>query len=124
MLEIFEHERGLKTEWHCLDGLASVVVPQHARYADLSILGHGAPADSDSVEYTFSEQVLFVTGRPVLYIPVSGFFETLGRNIVVAWNSSRAAARAVNDALPLIVSFFGSNRRLQTKSGFSRFVGS
>ncbi|MGH6811427.1 MAG: universal stress protein [Methylocella sp.] len=101
-LEVFERERGLKAEWRCLDGLASVVGPQHARYADLFILGQGASADSDSVEYTFSEQALFVTGRPVLFIPVLGSFETLGRHIVVAWNSSRAAARAVNDALPLI----------------------
>ncbi|MGH6834888.1 MAG: universal stress protein [Methylocella sp.] len=101
-LEVFERERGLKTEWCCVDGLPSVAVPQHARYADLSILGHGAPADGDSGEYTFSEQILFVTGRPVLFIPVFGSFETLGRHIVVAWNSSRAAARAVNDALPLI----------------------
>lgn len=81
-----------------MDGLASVVVPQHARYTDLSILGHAA----DSLEYTFSEQVLFVTGRPVMFIPVFGSFETLGSHIVVAWNSSRAAARAVNGALPLI----------------------
>ncbi|HUN94702.1 MAG TPA: universal stress protein [Bradyrhizobium sp.] len=102
VLEVFEREHGLKAEWRCVDGLASVVVPQHARYADLCILGHGATADSDSIEYTFSEQILFVTGRPVLFIPVFGSFETLGRHIVVAWNSSRAATRAVNDALPLI----------------------
>ena len=29
-------------------------------------------------------------------------FETLGHRIVVAWNSSRPAARSLNDALPLI----------------------
>ena len=45
---------------------------------------------------------MFVTGRPVLFVPAFGSFETLGRHIVVAWNSSRASARAVNDALPLI----------------------
>ena len=31
----------------------------------------------------------------------NGAFETLGRRIV-AWNSSRAAARAANHAMPLI----------------------
>ena len=46
--------------------------------------------------------MLFVTGRPVLFIPAVGSFQTLGRHIAVAWNSSRASARAVNDALPLI----------------------
>ncbi|HTT40104.1 MAG TPA: universal stress protein, partial [Burkholderiales bacterium] len=80
----------------------AVVVPQHARCADLCIVGwDGLPAGA-SEEYTFAEELLFITGRPVLFVPVSGSFHTLGRHIVVAWNSSRPAARAVNDALPLI----------------------
>jgi nucleotide-binding universal stress UspA family protein len=45
---------------------------------------------------------LFVAGRPVVFIPARGSFKTLGRHILVAWNSSRASTRAVNDALPLI----------------------
>ena len=37
-----------------------------------------------------------------MFVPESRAFDTLGRRILVAWNSSRPAARAVNDALPLI----------------------
>jgi nucleotide-binding universal stress UspA family protein len=95
-------EHGLETEWRCVDGVASAVVPQHARYADLCILGQFIPTDAASVGYTFSEQLLFVTGRPVLFVPDEGSFATLGGRILVAWNSSRASARAVSDALPLI----------------------
>lgn len=43
-----------------------------------------------------------MTGRPVLFVPVAGHFETLGRRILVAWNSSRPSARGLHDALPLI----------------------
>ena len=93
---------GVTTEWRCLVGSASVLVPQHARYADLCIVGHDATASDDPDHYSFSEKLLFITGRPVLFIPPVTPLETLGRRIVVAWNSSRAAARAVNDALPLI----------------------
>ena len=39
---------------------------------------------------------LFFSCRP------TNHSETLGRHIVVAWNSSRPAARSLNDALPLI----------------------
>jgi len=99
-LQALEKTHHLKTEWCFVKGLASVAAPQHARYVDLSILGHGV--DSNSAGYSFSEQLLFVAGRPVLFIPRVGSFSTLGRHIVVAWNSSRPAARAVNDALPLI----------------------
>jgi nucleotide-binding universal stress UspA family protein len=85
-----------------IDGSAAAVVPQYARYADLCILGLDEPGESPSISYTFSEQLLFVTGRPVLFVPAGDSFTALGRHIVVAWNSSRPAARSLNDALPLI----------------------
>ena len=31
-----------------------------------------------------------------------GTFETVGRNVIIAWNNSRESARAVADALPLL----------------------
>jgi nucleotide-binding universal stress UspA family protein len=95
-------ERDVDAELRSVDGAAATVVPQYARYADLCILGLDQPEGPASVEYTFSEQMLFVTGRPVLFVPQIESAATLGRHVVVAWNSSRPAARAVNDALSLI----------------------
>jgi nucleotide-binding universal stress UspA family protein len=92
----------LEVEWRCLEGLASTLVPQHARFADLCILSQDNSAVATATGYTFSEQLLFVAGRPVVFVPARGSFKTLGRHILVAWNSSRASTRAVNDALPLI----------------------
>jgi nucleotide-binding universal stress UspA family protein len=101
-LEALTRDHGVQAELRCIDGVASTVVPQYARYADLCILGRDEPEGPASINYTFSEQLLFVTGRPVLFIPPEGSFATLGRHIAVAWNSSRPAARSLNDALPLI----------------------
>ncbi len=101
-LAVEERERGLEVEWRCLDGVASTLVPQHARFADLCILRQDTSDVATATGYTFSEQLLFVTGRPVVFVPPRGSFKTLGRHILVAWNSSRASTRAVNDALPLI----------------------
>jgi nucleotide-binding universal stress UspA family protein len=92
----------LDFEWQEVDGLASIILPQHARLADLCIVGQDGGISSESIGYEFSEQLLFVTGRPVLLVPAAGTFNTLGRHIVVAWNASRAAARALHDALPMI----------------------
>jgi nucleotide-binding universal stress UspA family protein len=99
-----EHTRGhgLHAELQTVEGEAAIMVPQHARYADLCILGRDEPESSGSVNYTFSEQLLFVTGRPVLFVPPVESLTTLGRHIAVAWNSSRPATRSLNDALPLI----------------------
>lgn len=102
ILDEIRNELGVQVEWRSVNGVASIVVPQHARFADLCILGQDHAATDTAMGYTFSEEILFVTGRPVLFVPVGGVFDRLGQHIVVAWNSSRAAARAVNDALPLI----------------------
>ena len=101
-LDELKREFGLEVEWRCLDGIGSVVVPQHARFSDLCILGQDVSTTATATGYTFSEQLLFMTGRPVIFIPAEGSFEILGRHILVAWNSSRPSTRAVNDALPLI----------------------
>ena len=38
----------------------------------------------------------------MLAVPFAGDFPSLGERVLVAWNASREAARAVNDALPLL----------------------
>lgn len=48
------------------------------------------------------ERVVLSSGRPVLIVPYAGRFDTLAGHVVVAWNESREAARAVNDAMPLL----------------------
>ena len=102
VLDALGREHGLEVEWRCLDGIGSILVPQHARFADLCILSQDLSVAATATGYTFSEQLLFVSGRPVVFVPAQGSFETLGRRILVAWNSSRASTRALNDALPLI----------------------
>jgi nucleotide-binding universal stress UspA family protein len=101
-LEEIKREYELEIEWRCVDGVGSTIVPQHARFADLCILSQDVSAAATATGYTFSEELLFVAGRPVIFVPARGSFRTLGRHVLVAWNSSRAATRSVNDALPLI----------------------
>jgi nucleotide-binding universal stress UspA family protein len=38
----------------------------------------------------------------VLLVPYAGRFESVGERVLVAWNGSREAARAVHDALPFL----------------------
>jgi nucleotide-binding universal stress UspA family protein len=87
---------GLNSEWRMVEGEPSTILPQHARYADLCILAAGAPADDASAE------MLFTAGRPVLLVPQATGLATLGAHVAIAWNSSRSAARALSDALPLL----------------------
>lgn len=93
---------GIAGEWRQVEGPTPEVVVLHARYADLVVLGQEDPEGEELVAGLVIEQALFTSGRPVLLVPNAGRFETLGRRVLVGWNASREAARAVNDALPLI----------------------
>jgi hypothetical protein len=54
-------DRGIRATLLSIDGPAAMAAPQYARYADLCILGQNELAAPASVNYTFSEQLLFVT---------------------------------------------------------------
>jgi nucleotide-binding universal stress UspA family protein len=92
---------GIGGEWRALEGSGTEIVPLHARYADLVILGQQDP-DGPSATGAVLEAALFGAGRPVLVVPHIGRFERVGRHVLIAWNASREAARALGDALPLI----------------------
>jgi nucleotide-binding universal stress UspA family protein len=75
----------------------------HARYVDLAILGQLDPDDPGATApHYLREEVILGCGRPVLVIPYIGAPPTFGEHVMVAWDASREAARAVNDALPLL----------------------
>jgi nucleotide-binding universal stress UspA family protein len=92
----------ITAEFQSLNGDPAELVPQLARHADLCLLGQDRPDGPTSVDYTFAEQMLFVTGRPVVFIPPEQTDTEIGRHIAVAWNASRPASRSLNDAMPLI----------------------
>ncbi len=93
---------GIAGEWRLVEGSVPQRTALHARYADLVILGQDNPAAEEDADGVTIEATLFTSGRPVLLVPFAGRFETLGRRVLIGWNASREASRAVHDALPLI----------------------
>ena len=95
---------GLESEWRVVEGDTVSLLALHARYSDLTILEQ--PNDEESFKGPSSDAVLvnvmLSSGRPVLAIPYAGEFEHIGERVLVAWNASREATRAVSDALPLL----------------------
>ncbi|SHH03757.1 universal stress protein [Bradyrhizobium erythrophlei] len=53
--------------------------------------------------YTSPEKLLLSSGAPILVIPSGWKSESIGNKILVGWNASREARRAVADALPFLV---------------------
>jgi nucleotide-binding universal stress UspA family protein len=74
------------------------------RLSDIAILGQFQPGMTNSgVPADLAERVVLRAGRPLLVIPFAGDHARIGRRIVIAWNGSREAARALNDAMPFLV---------------------
>lgn len=75
----------------------------HARYADFVVIGQPR-ADADAaLSQRDVERVVLDAGRPVLILPYAGAIAPVGERVLVAWNASREATRALTDALPLLM---------------------
>lgn len=74
-----------------------------ARTHDLTMLPMGSDTLNDR---PIAEALLFQSGRPVLLVPDTAPLGDEGRvhTVAVAWDGSRQAARALADAMPLLVS--------------------
>jgi nucleotide-binding universal stress UspA family protein len=94
---------GIRAEWRVDEGDLVGSVKLHARYADLTVVGQGRDLKDAPSELTFlPEELVLGVGRPVLVIPRYGTFERIGERVLIAWNGSREATRAVHDAIPIL----------------------
>ena len=94
---------GLNAEWREAEGYPADVVSLNAKYADIAIVGQPDPDDLQGYPNPgLPAEVALNAGRPILAVPYIGALQEIGRNVLVAWNGSREATRAVNDALPIL----------------------
>ena len=75
---------------------------RQALYADLLVLGqHDASIpSSDTAPADFVESVVMASGKPALILPLAGDFGAPDRDVLIGWNATPQAARAVTAALP------------------------
>jgi len=94
---------GVNSEWRAPPGSAIENATLHARHADLLILGQQDPADPATyIARHFLEDILMGSGRPAILLPYAGRVERFGDTVLIAWDGGLAAARAVEDALPIL----------------------
>lgn len=95
-------------EQRVLDDEAAGGISLLARYADLVVISqYNAKDKSPSVMRDFPAYVLLHSGRPVLIVPYAPPLPLLAppaaaRNVLISWNASKEASRAVTAALPLL----------------------
>jgi nucleotide-binding universal stress UspA family protein len=80
---------------------APAMLARMARRFDLSVIAQPGP-DEPALGRLLVEAALFESGRPVLIVP---YIQTAGLKldrVMVCWDGSRSAARAVGDAVPFL----------------------
>ena len=87
--------------WSDASGDRGRLLAVTARTADLVLTGKGDHGTIDAPSVI--EQLIMAAGVPVLMLPPAPVLE-LGRTILVGWNASREATRAMHEALPILAS--------------------
>jgi nucleotide-binding universal stress UspA family protein len=107
LLTIFREVAGKKQVFQeqiseqCLTSQVSDILIEYARLRDLTIV----PVPEDGyVDQRYAESIIFGSGRPTIVLPhgrkrAAPF--ALG-TVIVAWDFSRPAARAIADAMPIL----------------------
>jgi nucleotide-binding universal stress UspA family protein len=95
--------------WSTEDGVAQIAdlgrhVAHRARFSDLVVLGRPYGEDRGAEAEPIVEAALFEGHAPVLVVPDDVEPVSAPKNILVAWNQSVEAMRAIRRALPFMMS--------------------
>ena len=86
----------VNAHWHEIEGFPLYEYAFHGRMHDLIVIAR----ERQLPEY--AAEILMRTGRPVLIAPPR-VTETIGESVLLAWNNSPEAARALTAAMPMLL---------------------
>jgi nucleotide-binding universal stress UspA family protein len=98
------HAAGLKSFEAVIDECGKIdSLVRHAHCSDLTVLSQADPASkTHAADRDLLERAVLFSARPTLLVPYAGFVDNIGSRVMVSWDDSREAARAIADALPLL----------------------
>lgn len=74
----------------------------HCRPTDLVVIGQASPDRPEPMRELLIETVLFESGVPVLLVPYIGSTAFQPKKVLVGWDGSSTATRAIHAALPIL----------------------
>ncbi|HKS88701.1 MAG TPA: universal stress protein [Stellaceae bacterium] len=96
-------QRKLTGDWLYRESDATDTAIALAPLYDLVVIGQANPdAEPTGARTLQPEAVVLGCGRPVLVVPYAGNFAEIGRHVLVGWNGSREATRALHDAMSML----------------------
>ena len=92
----------VSSTWKVMEGIDIDYVIDNARYADLVVTPQYYSRYGECGPQRLNDFFTVRLGRPLMVIPDLKKVHHLPHNIIIAWNESHEATRAVHDALPLL----------------------
>ena len=99
-LDVWGEFRPIGQGWSAEDWSAEDAVV-NSLHSDLVVVGH--PEPNGLPEGMSGERILLASGVPILVVPNAWEGETIGSRILVGWNATREARRAISDSLNFLV---------------------
>ena len=93
---------GGKTSWITSEGSPNVLMPRYVRYFDMLIVGQFSGVDQPGTGTLSPEELLTRAGKPIIVVPASYEPQPFKEEAAIAWDGSRAAARALTDAMQIL----------------------
>lgn len=75
---------------------------QHSIDKDLLVVSQADPNKTAEAGKNISARLSIESARPTIVVPYIGSQETIGDNILIAWNGKRESVRALHDAMPFL----------------------
>ncbi|MEH6632742.1 MAG: universal stress protein [Halopseudomonas aestusnigri] len=91
---------GATHEWRQHEGSEVDIIAFHARFTDLTVISQVKGRFADELE--FSGSLLMESSLPILAVPENKIPDDMTKNILIAWDGSAEASRAVHGAMPLL----------------------
>ena len=94
-------KRGVHGTFVVAEGRSNELISLYGRFHDLVVVEQ-TDATRDDLNWSTAEEAAVNCGRPTLIVPRHGRHEAAFTRILLAWNGSREATRALHAAMPLI----------------------
>jgi nucleotide-binding universal stress UspA family protein len=92
---------GLAAEWRTIPASHAEDLVTHVRYTDIAVLARPVRETEPGSASGLAQSLVFAAGRPVILLPTA-IPATIATRILIGWNASREATRAISDAMPLL----------------------
>lgn len=87
--------------FHLANGRADLILRMHARLTDLVIISRGY-IEETVISDNLVTDIALHSGKPVMLVPSGKHAKPLGDKVMIAWNGSLQATRAVSASMPFL----------------------